>query len=112
MTGSVGCISLLIDIGMLTVGVWVLVKGSLPARLLRTLLGNGQYSTSPRTARLFGALLVAPLAGLVLAVVSTQAANELVSIIFSAAHLIALVVVILTALVWARQIGTTTKASE
>jgi len=45
MTSIVGCMSLVLDIGMLIVGVWALVKGSLPARLLKTLLGKGDYRT-------------------------------------------------------------------
>lgn len=110
MTGLIGCLSLLLDIGILALGVWVLAKGSLPAPLLNPLLGKGECRTNARTARLFGSLLAVPFVGLVLAVVSTEAANEQVAILVSTFHLIVLLVVILIGVMWARQIRNTANA--
>lgn len=112
MAGIVGCLSLVLDIGMLIVGVWVLAKGSLPARLFRPLLGNGEYRTESRTARLFGSLLVVPFVGLVLAAAWTETANEQVAIIVSTIHLIVLIGVILAAVMWARQVRNPSNPSE
>ena len=88
--------SLVLDIGMLIVGVWALVKGALPARLLQTLLGKGDYRTDSRTARLFGSLLVVPFGGLILAVAWTVTASERAAIIVSTIHLIVFIIVSLT----------------
>lgn len=112
MTGIVGCVSLVLDIGMLIVGVWALVKGSLPARLLKTLLGEGDYRTDSRTARFFGSLLVVPFGVFILAVFWTATASEQVAIIFSTIHIIAFIIVALTVVMWARQIRNANKASE
>jgi hypothetical protein len=60
VTGTVGCLSFVPDIGELIIGVWSLVKGALPTRLIQRLLGKGNYRGGARTARLYGSLLVAP----------------------------------------------------
>lgn len=112
MTGIVGSLSLVLDIGMLVVGVWTLVKASLPADLLKMLLGKGDYRADSRTARFFGSLLVVPFAAFILAVVMTVTASEQVAIIASSIHFIVFIIVILIVLTWARQIRIANKASE
>jgi hypothetical protein len=112
MTGIVGCMSLVLDIGMLIIGVWTLVKGALPARLLKSLLSKGDYQTDSRTARLLGSLLIVPFGGLILAVVLTITASEQVAVIVSTIHFIVFVMVLLTVVMWARQIRNANKASE
>jgi hypothetical protein len=112
MAGTVGCMSFVLDIGLLTIGVWALVKGALPARLLQTLLGKGDYRTDSRAARLFGSLLVVPFAGLILAVAWTVTASEQAAIIVSTIHLIVFMIVSLTVVMWARQIRNANQASE
>ncbi len=112
MTGMVGFISLVLDIGMLIVGVWALVKGSIPARLLKSLLGAGDYRTDARTARMFGFVLVVPIIVFILTVASTAAASAQAAIIFSIIHLIVLIIVVLTVVIWARQIRNVNKAAS
>jgi hypothetical protein len=112
MTGTVGCVSFVLDTGLLMIGVWALVKGALPARLLQTLLGKGDYRTDSRTAHLFGSLLVVPFAGLILAVAWSVTASERAAIIVSTIHLIVFMIVSLTVLMWARQIRSANQASE
>jgi hypothetical protein len=111
MTGIVGYMSLVLDIGMLLVGVWALVKGSLPARLLRTLHSDGDYRTDSRTARFFGFLQVVPFGVFIFAVVWMATASEQVAIIFSTIHFIVFIIVVLTVVMWARQIRNANKAS-
>ena len=112
MTGTVGSISLMLDIGMLIVGAWAMFKGSLPARLLKILIGMGDYRTDSRTARLFGLLLVVPFVVFTLAVFLTVTASEQLAILVSIIQIIVFILVILTALMWARQIKSRNKASE
>ena len=112
MTGMVGCMSLVVDLGMLIVGVWIMLKGSLPARLLKLLLGGGDYQTDPRTARLFGSLLFVPFVGFVLAVFWTITGSEQIAILVSTIQIIVVIIVILMAAMWARQIRSANKASE
>jgi cobalamin biosynthesis protein CobD/CbiB len=112
MTGMVGCLSLVLDFGMLIAGVWALVKGSLPAGLLKTLLGEGDYRTDSRTARFFGSLLVVPFVVFILSVVWTATASEQAAIISSAIHFIVFLIVVLTVAMWARQIRNANKASK
>ena len=112
MTGSVGSISLILDVGLLIVGAWAMFKGSLPARLLKILIGMGDYRTDSRTARLFGLLLVVPFVVFTLAVFLTVTASEQLAILVSIIQIIVFILVILTALMWARQIKSRNKASE
>jgi hypothetical protein len=86
MTGMIGFLSLVLDIGLFLVGVWALVKGSLPARLLKTLLGEGDYRTDSRNARFFGSVLLVPFGIFILAVVVTVTASQPAAIIFSTLH--------------------------
>jgi hypothetical protein len=112
MTGTVGFISLILNIGMLVVGAWAMFKGSLPARLLKILIGMGDYRTDSRTARLFGLLLVVPFVVFTIAVILTVTASEQFGILISIIHIIVFILVIVTAMMWARQIRSRNKASE
>ena len=112
MTSIVGNISLVLDIGLLIVGAWTLVKGALPARLLIMFLGKGNYQTDTRTARLFGSLLAIPFAGYFIAIIWTTMVSEQVAIIISIIHLVLFLMVILTTVTWARHIRIANKASE
>lgn len=112
MTGMIGFLSLVLDIGLFFVGVWALVKGSLPARLLKTLLGEGDYRTDSRNARFFGSVLLVPFGIFILAVVVTVTASQPAAIIFSTLHLIVFIIVVLTVLMWSRQIRNADKAAS
>jgi len=110
MTGTVGAVSLMLDIGMLIVGAWAMFKGSLPNRLLKILIGMGDYRTDSRTARLFGLLLVVPFVVFTLAVFLTVTASEQLIILVSIIQIIVFILVVLTAMMWARQIRSRSKA--
>jgi len=97
---------------MLIVGVWAIFKGLLPARLLRILIGMGDYRTDSRTARLFGSLLVVPFVVFILAVFVTVTASDQLAILVSIIQIIVTILVILTAVIWARQIKSRNKALE
>jgi len=112
MTGTVGSISLILDIGLLIVGAWAMFKGSLPARLLRILIGMGDYRTDSRTARLFGLMLVVPFVVFTLAVFLMVTVSEQLAILVSVIQVIVFILVILTAVMWARQIRSRNNASE
>jgi hypothetical protein len=112
MTGTVGSLSLILDIGMLIIGVWAIFKGALPARPLKILIGMGDYRTDSRTARLFGSLLVVPFVVFTLAVFLMVTASEQLAILVSVIQIIVFILVILTAVIWARQIRSRNKASE
>jgi cobalamin biosynthesis protein CobD/CbiB len=102
----------MLDIGMLIVGAWAMFKGSLPNRLLKILIGTGDYRTDSRTARLFGLLLVVPFVVFTLAVFLTVTASEQLAILVSIIQIIVFFLVVLTAMMWARQIRSRNKASE
>ena len=110
MTGTVGSISLILDVGLLIVGAWAMFKGSLPAGLLKILIGMEDYRTDSRTARLFGLLLVVPFVVFTLAVFLMVTASEQLAILVSAIQIIVFILVILTAVMWARQIRSRNKA--
>ena len=112
MTGTVGSILLILDVGLLIVGTWTMFMGSLPARLLGILIGIGDYRTDSRTARLFGLLLVVPFVVFTLAVFLIVTASEQLAILVSVIQIIVFILVILTAVMWARQIRRRNKASE
>lgn len=69
MSGIVGISLFILDILLLVIGVWALVKGSLPQGVLEKLFGKGNYHTDSRTAHRFGVLLIAPILGLIFTVV-------------------------------------------
>jgi signal transduction histidine kinase len=112
MSGTVGYLSLILDAGLLIVGAWAMFKGSLPARLLSILIGMGDYRTDGRSARLFGLLLVVPFAVFTLAVFLIVTTSEQSAILVSVIQITVLILVILTAVRWARQIRSRNKASE
>ena len=70
------------------------------------------YRTDARIARLFGLLLVVPFVVFTLAVLLTVTASEQLAILISTIQIIVIILVILTAVMWARQIRSRNKASE
>jgi hypothetical protein len=112
MTGIVGSLSLILAVGLLIVGASAIFKGSLPARLLQMLIGTGDYRTDSRTARLFGLLLIVPFVVFTLAVFLTATATGQVATLAAVIQVTVLILVILTAVMWARQIRRRNKASN
>jgi hypothetical protein len=50
----------IIELMLLAAGLWAMISGRLPARLLRLLFGKGEYVLRPNRARWYGLLLASP----------------------------------------------------
>jgi len=104
VAGIIGNVLFILDIVMLVVGVWTLIKGSLPQGLFERIFGKGNYSTNLRTARLFGALLVVPSGIFVLTVVLTVMIGE-AAINIAMLNFVLSTIIILAIIAWVRQIS-------
>jgi hypothetical protein len=103
MSGIVGISLIILDILLVVIGVWVLVKGSLPQGLLEKLFGKGDFHTDSRTAHLFGVLLIAPILGLILTVVIVVMIGEAATNVAILNFLLSITVVLIV-IGWVRRI--------
>jgi ABC-type multidrug transport system permease subunit len=103
MAGIIGYVLFIVDIVMLMVGVWTLVKGALPQGLLAAFFGKGNYGTDLRRARLFGALLIVPIVSFSLTVVLAAKIGE-AAINAATLNFLLSAIVILFIIAWVRQI--------
>lgn len=103
MFGIVGSVLFLLDFVLLIVGVWTLVKGSLPQGLLEKLFGKGNYHTNLRAIYIIGTLLVAPFLGFILTVVILTMIGEAAINVASLNFLLSISIVLIV-VVWVRRI--------
>ena len=103
MSGIVGSVLFLLDFVLLIVGVWALVKGSLPQGLLEKLFGKGNYHTDLRSIYIIGTLLVAPFLGFILTVViSTMVGEAAINVAYL--NFLLSISIVLIVVVWVRRI--------
>jgi uncharacterized membrane protein len=103
MSGIVGISLFILDTFLLVIGVWTLVKGSLPQGLLEKLFGKGNFHTDSRTAHLFGVLLIVPILGFILTVVIVVMIGEAATNIAILNSLLSITVVLIV-IGWVKRI--------